>query len=143
MIPNYATSCRKKRRQTRRNHSQGHNPYVSATFNPNPPTATTNLSSLAAVIPQSGFPPIQTVKQFCGMVQMSVRTVKNWIVPGGMPCLRPGPRKILIETEPALAWLRESFGVKGRVTSYRPRVRKSAGSALAAKQGASTEEESK
>ncbi len=75
-------------------------------------------------------------KQFAALVQMSPRTVQNWCGTG-MPHLIPGPRKILIEVAPALDWLRETFGAKGRVTSYRPRVRKSVGLALAAEQSES------
>lgn len=44
----------------------------------------------------------QTKKQFARTVQMSPRTVGLWLV-AGLPHLKPGPRKILIETEPALA----------------------------------------
>jgi hypothetical protein len=63
---------------------------------------------------------IQTKREFAATVRMSQRTVVGWMS-RGMPHLRPGPRKILIETGPALEWLRSQCEVRARPSDYRPR----------------------
>ncbi len=52
--------------------------------------------------------------------RVSVRTVTNWIQ-HGMPHLKCGHRKVLIETAKADGWLRGNFEVIRRPSNYRPR----------------------
>lgn len=63
----------------------------------------------------------ETKKEFAEGRRVCTRTVEHWFS-AGMPHLKIGPRKSLIETAPADAWLRERFSV-GSISTYRPRIR--------------------
>jgi len=71
----------------------------------------------------TGLPFVQTKRQFAASMCMSTRTIVSWMS-AGMPHLRPGPRKILVVTADALAWLRGRYQVQGRPSSYRPRMKR-------------------
>jgi hypothetical protein len=53
--------------------------------------------------------------------RVSVRTITNWIA-AGLPHLKCGPRKVLVETAKADQWLRETFEVTRRPSGYKPRT---------------------
>ena len=89
--------------------------------NTEPRSANKAVIDAATVNPLIGaFPPIQTKKQFAAMMQMSTRTVVEWMH-RGMPFLKPGPRKSLILTSDALAWLNANYSVRGRPSNFKPR----------------------
>lgn len=52
--------------------------------------------------------------------RVSIRTVTNWMA-AGMPHLKCGPRKVLIETSKADEWLRNTFEVTLRPSDYQRR----------------------
>jgi hypothetical protein len=60
-----------------------------------------------------------TKRQYAQVRQVSTRTVEHWYAQG-MPHLRIGTRKTLIEVGPADEWLRERFRVGKGIASYRP-----------------------
>lgn len=60
-------------------------------------------------------------REAADFLRVSTRTLENWTA-AGLPCYRPSPRLSLYDPDALLRWLKDSYAVAAKPSSYRPRV---------------------